>query len=121
MHRVSLTELDRAVQWANEHRAVLREAGDHWVATGEWMTVTELGRSAMRREDAADVFRALRNFPPALGRVNQPEDTVQLRVRALATTPSAESRTCTSSSASSGWRRCGCGRTMTTSKSVGRT
>lgn len=87
---MSLTELERAERWADEHRAVLREAGDHWVATGEWLTVTELGRSALRREDKKDVFAALRNLPPALGRIEQPQDTVILRVRALAMTPAAE-------------------------------
>lgn len=54
------------------------------------MTVTELGRSSLRRGDDEDVFKALRNLPAALGRVSQPEDTVVLRVRALAMTPATE-------------------------------
>lgn len=54
------------------------------------MTVTDLGRAALRRDDPRDVFAALRVLPPALGRVDQPGDRVVLRVRALAMTPEAE-------------------------------
>jgi hypothetical protein len=86
----SMTELQRAERWIEQHRSVLREIGEHWAATGEWKTVDQLGRAALRRNDEEDVFAALRDLPPALGRVEPPEDIVRLRVRGLAITPSTQ-------------------------------
>src|SRR5215218_4418179 len=87
---MTLTELDRANSWASSNRDVLREAGKHWVATGEWLTVTELGRSALRRDESRDAFAALRDLPPALGQVQRPGDKVVLRIRGLVVTAEAQ-------------------------------
>lgn len=86
-----MTELERAERWIDQHRAVLREIGEHWARTGEWKTVDQLGRAALRRDEEDDVFAALRDLPPALGRVEHPQDMVRLRVRGLAVTPSTQS------------------------------
>jgi hypothetical protein len=84
---MTATYLDVADEWAQRHRDVLEEAGLHWPKHGTWMTVMQLGRSALRREAGVDVFQALRELPPPLGRVEHPDDTVLLRVRALAYLP----------------------------------
>lgn len=86
-----MTELERAERWIDQHRSVLREIGEHWASTGEWKTVDQLGRAALRRDEEDDVFAALRDLPPALGRVEPPQDMVRLRVRGLAVTPSTQS------------------------------
>jgi len=83
------TFLDLADEWATAHRHVLREAGAHWLQHGKWMTVMQLGRSALRRTEERDVFAALRELPAPLGHVADPGDTVVLRVRALAAVPQA--------------------------------
>lgn len=45
--------------------------------------------SALRR-DNSDIFETLRALPPPLGRVERPEERVELRVRALAMVPATE-------------------------------
>ena len=86
-HTMAKTYLDLADNWATAHRDVLEEAGQHWLKHKSWLTVMQLGRSALRRETGVNVFQALRELPPPLGRVEHPEDRVILRVRALAYLP----------------------------------
>lgn len=83
------TYLDLAEAWAVEHRTVLREAVGHWLEHGQWPTVTQLGMSALRRDDS-DIFETLRALPPPLGRVERPDERVELRLRALAMVPATE-------------------------------
>lgn len=82
------TYLDVAERWARAHSDVLRRAGEHWVEHGAWMTVPELGLEILRREDR-DVMEDLRALPPPLGRIEWPEERIELRVRALTYVPRA--------------------------------
>ena len=61
--------LDVAYAWAANNREVLREAVCYWLEHGEWLTVLQLGRSALLRGSDADAFAALRQLPQPLGRV----------------------------------------------------
>lgn len=83
------TYLDVAEAWAVDHRTVLREAVGHWLEHGQWATVTQLSVAALHR-DNSDIFETLRALPAPLGRVERPEERVELRVRALAMVPATE-------------------------------
>jgi uncharacterized protein (TIGR02391 family) len=92
----SLPPLYHAERWLAEHEALAVQVSDAFLTgtfdekplAGTWPTVSELGRAALRRGDATDVFEALRSIPPAIGRVTH-EDEVVLRVRGLAVNPRA--------------------------------
>jgi hypothetical protein len=84
------TYLSQADTWAAAHADIVREAGEHWLASGKWLTVTELGRSSLRRGYSGDPFSAIRGIPLPLGRVDRPADRLVLRVRALMALPAAE-------------------------------
>ena len=84
------TYLSQADAWAAAHADIVREAGENWLANGEWLTVTELGRSSLRRGRSGDPFSTIRSIPLPLGRVDRPADKLVLRARALTALPAAE-------------------------------
>lgn len=84
---MSETYLDLAERWMTWHPDILREASDHWLASGEWLTAMQLGRSALRQGATSDVFTDIRALPPPVGRISHPDDSLILRVRALAALP----------------------------------
>ena len=84
------TYLSQADAWAVAHADIVREAGEHWLASGEWLPVTDLGRSWLRRGGGGDPFSTIRGIPLPLGTVDRPADRLVLRARALTALPAAE-------------------------------
>lgn len=89
---VPLSYLDLAKQWLDANAEVIDQAGNHWLEHGQWLTVMDLARSALRRDPSTsrDPFADMRALPPPLGRVEHPDERVILRVRALASLPEAQ-------------------------------
>jgi len=82
------TFLDLADAWRARHERVIAASVEHWLRTGTWLTVNELGFAFLRSDDE-DIFEELRRIPPPLGRVERPDERLELRLRALVGVPSA--------------------------------
>ncbi len=83
------THLDVAEAWAFNNRALLARVFNHWLEKSEWPTVEEVGLAVLR-EDDEEVYEALRSLPGALGRIEPPQQRIELRVRSLASVDRAE-------------------------------
>ena len=77
------TYLDVAEAWAKRNESLLSDLVEHWLKSGEWMTVRQLGTLVLQRDDV-EIHDELRQIPVPLGRAETPEERVELRVRALA-------------------------------------
>ncbi len=89
---MALSYLDLAEQWLDANAEVIEQAVKHWLEHGQWLTVMDLARSALRRNPSTsrDPFAELHALPPPLGRVEHPDERVILRARALVRLPEAQ-------------------------------